>query len=124
MRSRRLADHRKLRDGWGACAFMFKKPSLAFHAAAVAGEGAVRADDAVTGNDDANGIGAIGETDCPDGGGAADAFGEFAIGDGGAERNLSQSLPNLTLKGRAVGFYGQVVDRGKGSGEVVADGAG
>src|ERR1700730_14507355 len=104
MRVRRFADHRKLRDGWGSCTFMFEEPLLAFHTAAVAGEGAVGSDDAVTGNDDSDGIGAVGETDGADWGGAADAAGELAVGGGGAERNLSQSLPYLTLKGRAVGF--------------------
>src|SRR5258705_10322078 len=85
--------HRKLRDGWGTRAFVFQEPSLAFHAAAIAGEGSVGSDDAVTGNDDSYGIGAIRKTDCPDCGWAADAIGKFAVGDGGAERNLSQSLP-------------------------------
>jgi hypothetical protein len=107
----------------GALAFVFQEPSLAFHAAAITGEGTVRANDAVTGNDDSNGIGAIRQTDCPDCGWAADAIGEFGVRDGGAERNLSQRLPYLTLKGRAVGFDGQVVDCGQVSGKVVADGA-
>ena len=96
----------------GTRAFVFQEPSLAFHAAAVSGEGTVSADDAVTGNDDSYGIGAIRKTDRPDCGWAADAIGKFAVGDGGAERNLSQSLPYLTLKGRAVGFDGQVIDCG------------
>src|SRR5882757_7897704 len=124
MRVRRFADHRKLRDGWRPCTFMLQKPSLAFDAAAIASERATRSDDAVTGNDDSDGIGAVGETDCAHCSGAADAARELAVGDGGAERNLSQSLPYLTLKGRAVSFDRQVVDGGEVSGEIAADGFG
>src|SRR5580692_2655689 len=104
MRAGPFADQRKPRDGWASCTFMLQQPSLAFHAAAIAGEGAVRSDDAVTGNNDTDGVGTVGETDCADCSGAADAARELAVGDGGAERNLSQSLPYLTLKGRTVGF--------------------
>src|SRR5580692_8138165 len=57
MRARHFSDHCKLHDGWGSCTFMFQEPSLALHTAAVAGEGAVGTDDAVTGNDDSNRIG-------------------------------------------------------------------
>src|SRR5438067_10810329 len=116
-------NHGQLGDGWGAGALVFEEPALAFDAAAVAGEGAVGADDAMTGDDNSDGIGAVGEADCPDCGWAADSIGEFAVGDGGAERNLSQSLPYLTLEGRAIGFDWEGVDGGEVSCEVVADDA-
>ena len=56
-------------------ALVGEQPLFAMEAAAVAGERAVGADDAMAGHDDADGIGTIRETDGADGAGTADALG-------------------------------------------------
>jgi len=77
-------------------------------AAAVAGEFAVAADDAMAGDDDGDGIGSIGEADGARGFGIADAAGEFAVGDGLAVGNVAEQLPDFLLKGRALGSEREV----------------
>ena len=44
----------------GLCSFVLQKPALSFHTAAVAGEGTVGSDDAMTRYNDADWIGTIG----------------------------------------------------------------
>ncbi len=76
---------------------------------------------------DADGVGAVGEADSADRFWAADAFGQFAVGDGGAERNLAKSLPNLTLgndRDRLVFAGRYCLTRSEIAVEVVADGFG
>ena len=100
---------------------VFEEPALAVKAATVAGERTVGADDAMAGDDDADGIRAVRETDRPDCFWAADTPCEFAVGDGGAEGDLPERLPYLTLEGCPVGFCGQAVDGGEIAGEIVAN---
>ena len=57
---------------------MLQEPAFAFEAAA--GEGAVGSDDAMAGDDDTDGINAVGQTDRADCRRAADSLGELAVG--------------------------------------------
>ena len=98
--------------------FMLQEPAFALDASAVACEGAVGSDDAVTGDDYSDGVGAVGESDGPDGFRPADLFGQLSIGDGCAVWNLSQRAPDLALKWRASCAYRELVYRGKLSCEV------
>lgn len=100
---------------------MLQEPALALHAAAVAGEGAVGSDDAVARDNDADGVGAVGQSYRPDCGGAADSFGEFGVGERGTVGDFSQRAPYLALEGGACCLHGQIVDDGEIAGEVAAD---
>ena len=104
--------------------FVVEEPPLALHAAAVSGEGAVGADDAMAGNDYADGVGAIRGADGADRVGFADAPGEFAIRDGSAAGDVAESAPDGALKVRTGGFYGDVVDCVEVAGEVAGESAG
>jgi hypothetical protein len=77
-------------------------------AAAVAGEAAVRADDAVARDDDRHGRpphrGAHGADDV----GAAEPLGELRVRDRGAEGDLAQVRPDPLLEGRAAEVEGEV----------------
>src|SRR5690242_19875320 len=75
------------------CAFMRQEPTLAFDAAAIAGERAVGADHAMAGHDDADGVGAVGKADGPDRLGPADAPRQLAVGERAAARDLAQRAP-------------------------------
>ena len=75
--------------------------ALGGEAAGVAGKGAVRAEDAVAGDEDGEGVGADRVGYGADGGRMADAPGKFAIGRGAAEGYLQQLVPYLFLKLRA-----------------------
>src|SRR5262245_24431876 len=86
-----------------AGAFVGEQPSLALDAAAVAGERAVGADDAVAGHNDADGIVAIGMA-----GGAyrrlaADPASEVGIADGRSAGDCAQGLPDPALEVGAAG---------------------
>jgi hypothetical protein len=111
-----------LEECW--CFFVVEEPALAFDAAAVAGEGSVGSDDAMTGDDDGDGIGAVGEADRANRRGPADGGGEFAVGSGCTAGNVAQSLPDLALEGRAGGGDGEIVDDAQLAGEVARDGVG
>src|SRR3990172_4728010 len=76
---------------------------LDFQAAAITAEMAVAANDAMTGNNDGQGIGAIGAADGTDGVGIAQFFGNLQISDRLAVGNLFDQRPHLLLKRRA--FY-------------------
>src|ERR1700722_12876396 len=89
---------------------MLQKPAFALDASAVTCEGAIGSDDAVTRHDDSDRVGAVCETDCSDGVGSADLFGQLSVRDGCAVRDLSQRAPYLTLEGRASCAYGELVD--------------
>ena len=75
--------------------------ALGGEAAGVAGKGAVRAEDAVAGDEDGEGVGA----DCvgygADGGRMADAPGKFAVGRGPAVGYQHQLVPHRVLKLRS-----------------------
>jgi len=77
--SRRHPTHRKLRDGWGTRAFVFQEPSLAFHAAAIAGEVACCANNSMTRDDDGNWVVMIRLANSAEGIRAADGAGDICI---------------------------------------------
>ncbi len=66
--------------------------------AAVSGEPAVGADDAMAGDDDGNGIGAVGQSHSARGVGVADAASEFAVGDGFTVRDFNEFAPDFLLE--------------------------
>ncbi len=70
--------------GWISAdrAFVFKQPLLAVEAAAIAGQRAVGADDAVAGDDNADRVGTVGSTRGTDCGWFADALRQIGIGNG------------------------------------------
>src|SRR5687768_9511796 len=77
---------------------MGEQPLLRAHAAAVAGERAVRTDDATTRNDDRDRVRSVRRTDGAHGGRSADARRHVAIAVRLAERNLHQAIPDDALK--------------------------
>ena len=76
----------------------FQQQSLAPEAAAVAGEIAVLADDAMTGDPNVDSILAVGIGDGSDGGRLADACGEVFVTDRRAVWDASQLPPDSFLK--------------------------
>ena len=60
-------------------------------------------------DDDGKRVAAIGEADGANGGGVADALGQFAVGDGDAVRDLLQGFPDAALEGSAAERF--TVDR-------------
>jgi len=107
--------------GWG---FVLEEPAFAFEAAAVACEGAVGADDAVTGDHDTDGVGSVGEAYGADRGGATDALRELAVGRGGAGGDFAEGAPDFALEWGAGGLDWKGVDRGEVTGEVAVEGFG
>ena len=79
---------------------MREQPTLSRQAAAISGQLAARANDAVTGNYDSDRIGAIGETDGALRVWLAEARGELAIRAGPRRRYLRQRGPDRLLKWR------------------------
>ena len=88
--------------------FQLQQHFFAFQAAGIAGESALGADYAVAGNEDRDGIAAVGLARRPGGLGSADLLGQPGIAAGLAIGNLSQSLPDLALKFRALRRQRQV----------------
>ena len=78
-------------------------------AAAVAGEAAVAADDAVAGEDDGDGIGAVGIGYCPDGFGGSDGGGQFTVGHCLSVGDVGELLPDALLEVGAGEQEGDVV---------------
>src|SRR5580704_567625 len=105
-------------------AFVVEQPAFALDPAAVAGERAVGADDSMTGDDDANRIGAVGQAHRSYRGGTAEACGEVSVGNGRAARDLAQGTPEVALEGRACGRDGQGIDGMQLAGKVAGDGVG
>src|SRR5262245_47780315 len=68
-------------------AFMGEQPPLPVEAAAVSRELSVGSDDAMTGDDDGDRVGAVGRADRADGRGLANPPGQFAVGDGRSRWN-------------------------------------
>src|SRR5690242_2127057 len=100
---------------------MCEQPALALDAAAIAGQCPVRSDDAVAGDDDADGVVPIGVAYGADRCGASDPLGERAIGDGLAAGDLAQRPPHAFLERRAPGRYRQGIDGVQLAGEISAD---
>ena len=94
------------RDGGGRvcedAGFVVEQPALDREAAAKAGQGSVRADDAVAGKHDTNGVGAVRGAD-GSGGGRDTQLGRLvAVGRSGTEWNLGQRAPGGDLEACAV----------------------
>ena len=87
-----------------------QQPDLLVDSGGEAYEVSVFADDAVAGDDDGNGVDAVGAAHGAAGIGAADFCGEVAVGAGGSVGDFLQGLPDLLLKGGACGaaFYGEL----------------
>jgi hypothetical protein len=79
-------------------------------AAAVSRERSISANQTMTGDDDANGIGSIRVADGADRGGLANFLCEAAVGEGGAGWYSAQRSPNFVLKGRAASSDGNGVN--------------
>ena len=93
------------RLGWcpegGLAGFVGDEEAFAVEAAAVAGEGAVFADDAVAGDDDGAEVGGVGHGDAAGVGGAGgcgDALGEGGVGDGLAVGDALEFGPDEALE--------------------------
>lgn len=90
---------------------MLQEPALALQSAAVAGERAICSDHAMAGDDDADGVGAVRETNGSDGVGPVDLAGQLSIRDRGALGDLPQFLPDAALEFRAARLGWDLVDR-------------
>lgn len=77
----------------GSACFEVEEISFAVEAAAVADEGAVFADDAVAGDDDGDGVFAVGEADGSGGGGFADGGGLGGVAEGFAVGDFGEGVP-------------------------------
>ena len=82
--------------------FLSQERPFAGDAPAVAGEGAVGADDAVAGDGDGDLVGGAGPGDGADGCGLADALGDFGIGGGLAEGDFGEGFPYFLLESGAL----------------------
>src|SRR5690606_17863876 len=65
-------------------------------------------DDAVAGDDDGDGVLAVGQSHGADCLGSADAFGDVFVADGYAIGDFRQRLPDALLKGSALGARWQI----------------
>src|SRR5689334_16342034 len=97
---------------------MSEQPALSLDTPAIAGQGAVRPDDAGAGDDDADRVAAIGMADRPYCAGAPHALRRLGVGDGFAARNLPQGSPDRTLELSPSGGDGQGVDSRKVTGKI------
>src|SRR5690606_17363489 len=86
-------------------------------ATAETGERATRADDAMAGNHDGNGIAAVGEAHGARGIGIAERGGQRAVGGRLAVFDAAQALPDAALELRAAGIERQVELRAR-AGEI------
>ncbi len=94
---------RKVASGYNSNAriFLTEQGAFALDAPAVAGEGAVGTDDAMTGDEDGEFIGGAGPGDGADGLGQADALGNLGVAGGLAEGNFGECPPHALLEGGA-----------------------
>ena len=98
----------------------FKLKQGGFHGqtAAVADQTAVRADDAVTGSRDIDGVAIVRHADCAGGFRLSDCPGNIAVGARFAVGNVTQRRPDLALKRRALRAAGEVKAASR-SGEIL-----
>ena len=75
-------------------AFQIQQELFGLQPAAEANHLAACPDNPVTGNNDGNGIGVVGQTDGTACAGRAQCVGDIAIGSGFTERNIQQRLPD------------------------------
>ena len=100
---------------------MIQQPALAIEPAAVSSERSVAADDAVTRQDDSDGIGAIGSADGADGCGRANFPCQIRIRRGRTGGNRSQRLPHALLEISAVQLDLDFVETCEISGKVALE---
>ena len=115
-----------IREGWGGGMglLLVEEGLLSLQAPAIAGEGAVGADDAVAGDEDGDGIGSARGGDGPDGARGADEGSQRRVGGGHAGREGLEGGPDAALKGGALGGEWEA-GSGNGAGGVkVGDDAG
>lgn len=89
---------------------MTQQPLLALHATGIAGQGTVASDDAMAGNDNANGIRAIGGPHRTRGACAAQLLRELAVMHDLPAGNGPQRLPHFTLERGASRGGGECID--------------
>src|SRR2546426_10442660 len=97
---------------------VLEQPALAVQAAAEAGQLAARADHAVAGDDDRDGVLAVGRTDRARGADVAEATSQLAVAHRRAVGDGAQGAPDAPLKRRTRRVQGKV-ERGTGLGEVL-----
>ena len=88
----------------------FEEPAFAFDSSSVTRERAVSSDHPMTGDDDRDGICAIGQAYGSDGFGTTDASGDVRIGASLSSRDCLECAPNIALKYCALGGGGQLVE--------------
>src|SRR5262249_22359289 len=82
--------------------FVLQQPPLSGQASSEARQAAVRADDAMTGDDNRHGVLAIRRSDCTGGPLVADPLGQLSVGPGRPRWNPPQAAPYPRLERRAV----------------------
>lgn len=100
---------------------MIKEPTFAFHAASITGQGAIGTYYAMAWHNDSNGIGSVGQADCPDRSRTTNSLSDLCIRQGRSYRDVSQGPPDFTLKGRASSLHRQTVDCVQIAGKVTTD---
>src|SRR6516165_8470819 len=105
-------------------AFVVEEPALAVETAAVAGQRTIRANDAVAGDDDRDGVGAVGEAYSADGRRTTDVLRDFAVRSRGAAWDSAERAPYILLKVCADGLHRNRVDSVEVCGEVALESSG
>src|SRR5256885_5832213 len=99
---------------------MLQQPALAVDAATEAGKLAVRTDDAVTRNDDGDGVLAVGGTDGAGGSQVAQAARDVAVAARHPVGNRAQLLPHPQLE-RSAARVERQIEAGASAGEVLGE---
>src|SRR5262245_63535246 len=87
--------HQVLEERWAFDAFMGEQPPFPVEAAAVSRELSVGSDDAMAGDDDGDGVGAVGRADGSHRCRFANALRQLAVGDGRSGWDSALGLPHL-----------------------------
>ena len=107
-----------LPDARTFCKFQVEQILFGPEASAVAGQVAVAADDAVAGEDDGDGVGAVGIGHSPDGFGESDGGGQFTVGHCLSVGDVGELLPDALLEVGAGQQEGDVEVRRRTSGRI------
>src|SRR4029453_5737637 len=100
---------------------MRQEPPLTLETTPISGERSVRADDAMTGNDDRDRVRAVREPDGTHGFGIAQAPRELTVTEGLAGRNCAERRPHAALEFRAVGLASDLVECFETAREIVVE---
>lgn len=103
---------------------MLQQPALALDAAAIAGQRAAAADEAVAGDDEADGVEGIGEADGAGRVRPVEQRRDLAVAAGLARRYRAQRFPALLLKSRPAAVDRDRIERGEVAVEIGPDGVG